>query len=183
MAGSIGNVLNVADALKHVSGEVLRYFILKTQYRSPIDLGVWDWTNPAKPIPDGMVETRTAHEAFVRFGERVQRITGKPFAELAAPTVAEAGRKFTKPAFAEFYQQFRDHMDDDFNTAGVAGVLFDLVRAVNKAADVARLEDPGTSNPTAKAEFVEGATLVKEIANILGLTFTVEAKELGGGDA
>ena len=74
-------------------------------------------------------------------------------------------------------------MDDDFNTAGVAGVLFDLVRAVNRAADASRLEDPATNNPAAKAEFLEGATLVKEISQILGLTFAVETKALGGGDA
>jgi cysteinyl-tRNA synthetase len=182
MAGSLGNVLNVEDALKHMGGDALRYFVLKTQYRSPIDLGMWDWKNPATPVPDGMVETRTAHEAFVRFAERVQRITGKPFAELSAPTAAQADRKFTQAAFAEFYKQFRDFMDDDFNTAGVAGVLFELVRAVNRAADVAKLEDPATSNPAAKAEFLEGATLVKEIAQVLGLTFAAEAKELGGGD-
>jgi cysteinyl-tRNA synthetase len=183
MAGSIGNVLNVEDALKHMGGDALRYFILKTHYRSPIDLGVWDWKNPATPIPDGMVETRTAHEAFVRFAERVQRITGKPFAELSAPTVAQPDRQFTQRAFEEFYRQFRDYMDDDFNTAGVAGVLFDLVRAVNRAADTAKLEDPATNNPAAKAEFLQGAALVKEIAQVLGLTFAAEAKALGGGDA
>jgi cysteinyl-tRNA synthetase len=183
MAGSIGNVLNVEDALKHMPGDALRYFILKTQYRSPINLGMWDWENPATPIPDGMIETRTAHEAFVRFAERVQRITGAPFADLPAPTAVQSDRKFAQPAFSEFYRQFRDYMDDDFNTAGVAGVLFDLVRAVNRAADTARLEDPATNNPPAKAEFLEGATLVKEIAQILGLTFRVEAKALGGGDA
>src|SRR6476659_888119 len=75
MAGSLGNVLNVADALKHMGGDPLRYFILKTQYRSPIDLGMWDWKNPAAPIPEGMVETRTAHEAFVRFVFRVAPAT------------------------------------------------------------------------------------------------------------
>ncbi|HSQ55533.1 MAG TPA: cysteine--tRNA ligase, partial [Gemmata sp.] len=182
MAGSIGNVLNVEDALKHMSGDALRYFILKTHYRSQIDLGMWDWKNPATPIPEGMVETRTAHEAFVRFAERVQRITGKRFAELPAPTSVELGRSLGNPAVSEYYRQFLAYMDDDFNTAGVAGVLFDLVRAVNRAADVAKLEDPATSNAAAKAEFLEGATLVREIAQILGLTFTVEAKELGGGD-
>ena len=183
MAGSIGNVLNVDDALKHMGGDALRYFILKTHYRSPIDLGIWDWKNPATPIPEGMIETRTAHETFVRFAERVQRITAKPFADLPAPTVASLDRRFTQPAFAEFYRQFRDYMDDDFNTAGVAGVLFDLVRAVNRAADAAKLENPATKNAAAANEFLEGATLIKEIAHVLGLTFAVEARALGGGDA
>jgi cysteinyl-tRNA synthetase len=179
MAGSLGNVLNVADALKHVPGEVLRFFMLKTHYRTPIDLGIWDWKNPATPIPEGIVETRNAYQTFIRFAERVQRITGAPFTDLAAPTTLDPHRTFAQPAFAEHYQRFRAYMDEDFNTGGVTGVLFDLVNALNKNADVARLEDPGTNNPAAKAEFVEGATLVKEIAQILGLTFAPETKELG----
>jgi cysteinyl-tRNA synthetase len=182
MAGSIGNVLNVADALKHMPGDALRYFTLKTHYRSPIDLGIWDWNNPATPIPDGMVETRTAHETFLRFAERVERVTGKPFADLPAPTKADPGRKFVRAEFGEFYHRFREHLDDDFNTAGVAGVLFELVRRVGNVAHEAKLEDPTTNNPAAKAEFVEGATLLKEISQVLGLTFTAPAKELGGGD-
>jgi cysteinyl-tRNA synthetase len=182
MAGSLGNVLNVADALKHLGGDALRFFMLKTHYRTPIDLGIWDWKNPATPIPEGMVEARNAYQTFVRFAERVQRITGKPFAELAVPTAAEQGRKFAQPAFAESYQRFRDYMDDDFNTGGATGVLFDLVTSLNKLADSAKLEDPAASDPGAKAEFIEGATLVKEIAQVLGLTFAAEQKELGGGN-
>jgi cysteinyl-tRNA synthetase len=182
MAGSLGNVLNVCDALEHLGGDVLRYFTLKTHYRSAIDLGIWDWHNPATPIPNGMVETRSAYQTFVRFAERVQRITGATFASLVAPTSADPTRKFAHPVFAEHYQRFREYMDDDFNTGGVIGVLFDLVTALNKRADDAKLEDPATNNPAAKAEFVEGATLVKEIAQILGLTFTAEAKTLDGGN-
>jgi cysteinyl-tRNA synthetase len=182
MAGSLGNVLNVADALTHVCGEVLRFFMLKTHYRTPIDLGIWDWKNPNTPIPNGLVETATASQTFFRFADRVQRITGKPFTDLAAPTVADPARKFVQAAFAEHYQRFREHMDDDFNTGGATGVLFDLVSSLNRNADVAKLEDPVTNNAAAKAEFIEGATLVKEIAQILGLTFTAEAKALGGGN-
>jgi cysteinyl-tRNA synthetase len=181
MAGSIGNVLNVADALKHMPGDALRFFMLKTHYRSAIDLGIWDWKNPATPIPEGMVANRKAHETFVRFAERVQRITGTPFRDLKAPTTTDPGRKFAQPAFAEFYQRFREYMDDDFNTGGATGVLFELVTTLNRTADVAKLEDPGTSNPAAKAEFTEGAALVKEIAQVLGLTF--EAPQGALGDA
>jgi cysteinyl-tRNA synthetase len=183
MAGSIGNVLNVSDALEHLSGDALRYFVLKTHYRSQIDLGVWDWTNPATPIPNGMVETRTAFQAFVRFADRVRRITGTAFADLPAPAAAAPARAFAQPAFADHYRRFREYMDDDFNTGGVTGVLFDLVTGLNRSADAARLEDPATTNPAATAEFVEGATLVKEIAQVLGLTFTAEAKTLDGGSA
>jgi len=182
MAGSLGNVLNVVDALKHVPGDALRFFMLKTHYRSPIDLGMWDWKNPATPIPDGLIESRTAHASFVRFTERVQRITGKPFAELKAAITVDPARKFSQPAFAESYREFREYLDDDFNTGGAVGALSTLVTSLNKAADIAKLEDPATSNPAAKAEFIEGATLVKEFAQILGLSFDAPQTSLGGGD-
>jgi cysteinyl-tRNA synthetase len=183
MAGSLGNVLNVHDALRHIPGEVLRFFMLKTHYRTPIDLGIWDWKNPTTPVPEGIVETHHAFQTFVRFAERIQLITKTPFSDLAAPATADPARKFVQPAFAEYSQRFRDYMDDDFNTGGVTGVLFDLVTSLNRNADAARLEDPATNNPAAKAEFIEGATLVKEIAQVLGLTFTPQAKELDGGSA
>jgi cysteinyl-tRNA synthetase len=181
MAGSIGNVLNVDDALKAVSGEVLRFFILNTHYRSPIDLG--DWEPGTGSIPSGLLAAKTAFETFVRFAERVQRVTGASFVQLPSPTTAGAARKFVQPAFAEFHQRFREHMDDDFNTGGATGVLFELVTALNRTADTSRLEDPSTNNPTATAEFAEGAALVKEIAGVLGLTFAAPQTALGGGDA
>ncbi len=181
MAGSIGNVLNVDDALKHMGGDALRYFILKTQYRSPIDLGMWDWKNPATPIPDGMIESRKAYQTFVRFAELVERISGTAFADLAAPTIADDSRSFSLPDFEEAYMEFKNYMDDDFNTGGAVGVLFELVNDVNRIAHEARLEQNTMPSPQ-RAAFLEGATLVKEIAQLLGLTFAVEEKALGGGD-
>lgn len=183
MAGSLGNVLNVVDALKHVPGDALRFFMLKTHYRSPIDLGMWDWKNPATPVPDGLIESQTAHASFVRFTERVQRVTGTPFNELKALTTVDPARKFSQAAFTAAYREFREYLDDDFNTGGAVGALSTLLTSLNKAADGAKLEDPATNNPAAKAEFIEGATLVKEIAQVLGLTFDAPQTALGGGDA
>src|SRR5262249_38829763 len=88
MAGSVGNVINVADALKHMGGEPLRFFTLSTHYRSPIELGEWEVdekTQQRKPLPNGMLSAKAAFDGFVRFAERVQRITGTPFRELRAP--------------------------------------------------------------------------------------------------
>ncbi|AMV30275.1 Cysteine--tRNA ligase [Gemmata sp. SH-PL17] len=229
MAGSLGNVLNVAKAIEHMSGDALRYFMLKTHYRSPIDLGIWDWNNPATPLPEGMVETRTAHETFLRFAESVQRVTGKSFADYPAPTRAEPERKFTYTFFNDLYSRFREHLDNDFNTSGAVGVLFDLVKILNGLCSVIEQGDPSTwkrenltlgmetirrlvgensdtpdaplepsttltpgqafdeeirrGQATAKAQLEEGIPLLKEIAQVLGLTFTAEAKALGGGDA
>src|SRR5215813_14626796 len=72
MAGSVGNVINVADALKRLSGDVLRFFLISTHYRSPIDLG--EFKPGAGELPPGLVNAQKAYEAFLRFFERWQRI-------------------------------------------------------------------------------------------------------------
>jgi cysteinyl-tRNA synthetase len=183
MAGSLGNVLNVSDALRHVSGEVLRFFMLKTHYRTPIDLGIWDWKNPETPIPNGLLEATAAHETFVRFAERVQRITGTAFADIPTSGVMNQEGKWMTPTQGEYYQEFKRHMDDDFNTGGALGVLFELVTSLNRLADNSKLDDPAVDAQGARTKFALGVSLLKELANVLGLTFAVPQSELAGGDA
>jgi cysteinyl-tRNA synthetase len=171
MAGSVGNVWNIADALKHVSGSVIRFFLLSTHYRSPIDLGEWD--PKASPVPPNVENARTAFDTFLRFAERVERISGQTVHSITN----------IKPSvYDEFNNRFLELMNDDFNTGGAVGVLFELVTQLNKAADVAKLEDP-KATADAKAEFLAGVAVVNRIAGILGLSFESEAKVLGGGDA
>src|SRR5262249_40839984 len=138
MAGSIGNVLNVADALKHVPGEVLRFFILQTHYRSPIDVS--DWKPKEQAVPPGLEAAKGAVDTFVRCAERVRRVTGRPLADLAPPGPRDA-RATLSLATADYHSRFREYMDDDFNTGGAVGVLFELVTALNKLADFTKLED------------------------------------------
>ena len=127
--GDLSEVLNVADALKHMGGQPLRFFFLNSHYRSQIDLGIWDWKNPASPIPDGMVASKKAFDTFVRFAERVKRITGKEVAD------ANPFNPDSRPPILDYYTRFRDFMDDDFNTGGAVGVLFELVSKTVPATD------------------------------------------------
>ncbi len=175
MAGSLGNVLNVADALKHIPGGALRLFMLQTHYRSPIDLGIWDWNDKAKPIPDGLVAARAAFETFLRFAERVERVLGEPFAEVHTSLAID-------PKTAAMMKKFETFLDDDFNTGGAVGLLFELVTALNKLADDGKLEDPAFAKPPERAEFAAGVGLVRDITAILGLELSAPKVELGGGD-
>ncbi|HZT82416.1 MAG TPA: cysteine--tRNA ligase [Gemmataceae bacterium] len=181
MAGSVGNVINVADVLRHVSGEVLRFFLISTHYRSPIDLGEWD--REKSPLPPGLVNAQKGYEAFFRFEERYERLTGKSFLSLAAPARANDRRAFRRPEHGEYLARFREYMDDDFNTGGAAAVLFELVTALNRFADVNKLEEPAGRRAEALADFEEGALLLKELGQVLGLFYEAPAqKKLGGDD-
>ena len=186
MAGSVGNVVNVADALKHMSGDAIRFFLLSSHYRSPIDMGDWPVDHVTnehiRPLPNGMLSAKAAHDTFVRFAERVKRVTGTEFASLDVPAQDSGPRPTVSMNQAAFIGRFNHHMDDDFNTGGAVGVLFELVTALNKLADRGRLEDPLTADALAKAEFREGAMLAKELGEILGLTFTVPPPTAIGGD-
>ncbi len=173
MAGSLGNVLNVADALKHLPGGALRLFLLQTHYRSPIDLGIWDWNDKSKPIPDGLVAARSAFEGFQRFAERVERVLGQSFADV--PSAANEKSAALRKKFEQF-------LDDDFNTGGAVGLLFELVTALNKLADDAKLEVPASAKPGERQEFAAGVGLVRTITDILGLELSAPKVELGGGD-
>lgn len=181
MAGSIGNVLNVVDALKHVSGEILRFFILNTHYRSPIDLGEWDPKNPATPIPSGLESARKAFHGFIRFAERFHRITGKSFYSFTAPA-SYSKRTFALPELSQLHERFIEFMDDDVNTGGATAILFELLTTLNKFADNSKLEDAASRKAEDVAAFTEGANLLFEIGSLLGLFFEAPTVATLGGD-
>ena len=75
-------------------------------------------------------------------------------------------------------------MDDDFNTGGAVGVLFELLTPLNRFADDEQAGSRRRPTPTVKAEFMRRrASCCKELASILGLfSATAGSRPLGGGD-
>src|SRR5260370_15414806 len=74
MAGSIGNVINVVDLLKHHQPETVRFLLLATHYRSPIEYS-----------EDRLQEVKRSLDTFYRFFERYERITKESFYAIMAP--------------------------------------------------------------------------------------------------
>ncbi len=60
-------------------------------------------------------------------------------------------------------------MDDDFNTGGAIGELFELAKITNKFCDDADLEGAGKNDAAAVATFTSLLTTLKELSNILGI--------------
>jgi cysteinyl-tRNA synthetase len=162
MAGSVGNVVNVEDLLAKFSPEVVRFFILSTHYRSPINFA--DWYGQLLKVERGL-------EGFHRFFERYQRITGDSFYPLQAPT--RRGELTTTGKFlAEVgghRERFLECMDDDFNTGGAVGVLYELLSLLNRFADAGKLEERQRANPDAVADFQRGVVVFKELSQVFGL--------------
>ncbi len=161
------------DLLARYSPETIRFFLLSTQYRRPIYYS-----------EDRLGEIETSLETFYRFFKRYQRVTGQSFYDLTAPTLRRDGAFVpngdpTLEAVAAQRNRFLEQMDDDFNTGGAMGDLFDLVRTLNKYIDTAKLESDNQRSPEALAVLRQGSTTLKELAGVLGL-FQTEPPEATG---
>jgi cysteinyl-tRNA synthetase len=164
----------LADVIAAQGGERIRFFLLKTHYRSTVLYG-----------DEGLEEAAGNLESFYRFFERFQRITKQRFFNLPAATTRKAGdfEPGSDPllqAVHQFRASFLEKMDDDFNTGGAVADLFDLVRELNRHADQAKLEEIADVRDTRIATFVQATRVLRELSNLLGLFRSTPAKRGGG---
>ena len=159
-----------SEMLQDFTPETIRFFLLATHYRRPIDFS-----------EERIREVATGLATFYRFFKRYGRVAGEEFYAIRPPATRDAG-EFAPgddpllAAVAELRRKFLDAMDDDFNTGGGIGVLFDLLRRLNKFVDDEKLEAPGACTPEKTAALRRGATVLREIGATLGL-FRVPAAE------
>jgi cysteinyl-tRNA synthetase len=113
MSKSLGNFFTVREILENYRPEEVRYFILTSHYRSPLNYDSEHLDN--------------ARAALTRF---YTALRGLPNAESDIGPEFEIG----------YRQRFEQAMNDDFNTPVALSVLFDLVREINsvKQTDTAR---------------------------------------------
>ncbi len=118
MSKSLGNFFTIADVLQHYDGETLRFFMLRTHYRSPF--------NFSEQLLD---ETRTALKRLYTALQAAGNVRALAAIDWAEPRAAA----------------FKAAMDDDFNTPGAMAVLFDLAGSANRGekADAALLKALG----------------------------------------
>ena len=83
---------------------------------------------------------------------------------------------------AEHRNRFLEDMDDDFNTGGGIGTLFDLVRALNKFADDEKLEEPAKRTPEKLDALKRRHGRLRELTAALGLFRKPPEEKSAGGD-
>jgi cysteinyl-tRNA synthetase len=163
------------DILARHQPEAIRFFLLSTHYRRPIDYS-----------EERLKEVATGLESFYRFFKRFERVTGESFYRLPRPVERAAGE--LEPGgqplverVAELRRKFLEAMDDDFNTGGAIGDLFELVRLLNKFIDDEKLEAPGQRAEAKVAALRQGTTVLAEISGTLGL-FRKPVEPAANGD-
>ena len=105
MSKSLGNFFLIRDVLKSFDPEVLRFFMLKAHYRSPINYS------------DAQLEE--ARAGLVRLYTALAQASNIVYVAL------DPNNSWSK--------RFAEAMNDDFNTSDAIAVLFDLASEVNRA--------------------------------------------------
>jgi cysteinyl-tRNA synthetase len=109
MSKSLGNLINMREAIDRYGGDAIRVFVLSSGYRSPLTYS-----------EEAMAAGKTGAERLRNAVETPDTGAGDP---LDAST---------------FRERFIAAMDDDLNTAQAISVLFDLAREINRARDAGR---------------------------------------------
>jgi cysteinyl-tRNA synthetase len=155
----------LADLIRRQGGQRVRFFLLRTHYRSTVLFNEPEIEEAGKGL-----------EAFNRLFKRYTRITGKDFYALKPPSTRTDGEVASAtgadPALQSAVaarEKFLAAMDDDFNTGGAIGELFELAKITNKFCDDADLEGAGKNDTKAIATLSSLLTSIKELANILGI--------------
>jgi cysteinyl-tRNA synthetase len=117
MSKSLGNFFTVREVLSRYQPEVVRFFILRAHYRSPLNYS-------DQHLDD-------AKSALARL-----------YIALKGREIPSTAIDWNGP----YAQRFKDAMDDDFNTPEAVAVLFDLASEANRTGsleDMALLKSMG----------------------------------------
>jgi len=153
MSKSLGNIRPLREVLIENDAQVLRMLMLGTHYRSPLNFS-----------DDSLVDAAAS----------LERVTNCVFNLEDALKRAEgsgaAGKKDERDAdlaarLEGLENAFREHMDDDFNSAAALGVMFDVVREINTY--VAETTSAGV--PESGESLLECKRVLDEMFGALGL--------------
>ncbi|MBI3833216.1 MAG: cysteine--tRNA ligase, partial [Planctomycetes bacterium] len=155
--------MTLHNLLAAQSGELIRFFVLSTHYRRPIEFSDEEIESKKKGL-----------DTFYRLFERIERVCGQSayaaasgFPPLRGGTQGGAesasrdregaglppfqggitgGTSLLASACGEYASMFTQAMDEDFNTAGAIAALFEFATATNRF-----IEESGLDGGTAKA--------------------------------
>ena len=173
--------------------ELIRFFVLSTQYRRPIEYSEEELESKRKGL-----------DTFYRLFERVERVTGvSPYDHVPTLLSAPEPRAKLNPDWSgaradiqseslatacdEQYTRFKQAMDDDFNTAGAIAALFDFAAAINRFIEQEKLETP-PSEPRASARASQQKDTLRTtrkliaISRLIGMFIDPPKKKSTGDD-
>jgi cysteinyl-tRNA synthetase len=148
MSKSLGNFFTVREVLQKVEPESLRYFLLGTHYRNPINFSDFALADAERRV-DYLYETLTKVD---------ERLAG------AAPS---AGDILEAPVVEKVMSDFTEALCDDFNTAGALAALGQAFALMNDLSDPVKIKGKDKAAVTRTLLRLRGE--VSRIGGVLGL--------------
>lgn len=151
MSKSLGNLVAIEDFLAQHEADALRMMVLNSSYRNPLTFN------------DEIIAQ--AERALERLRSAMRPALSE--VETASNEILASLEKQIEAT----RQGFMEAMDDDFNSAGALGQLFDLVRVTNQAHDAG----------AGPASLKKAQDLLRELTGVFGLS--LERKAAKGAEA
>jgi cysteinyl-tRNA synthetase len=153
MSKSLGNMVLIDEFLAEHPGDVMRLLVLNGSYRSPLNYN-----------DEVLAQTEQAYKRL---------LTAKKAADPNAPGIDPARAEALQADAEKTRAQFKEAMDDDFNTSAALAALFELVRAINQA----------RSEGATQAQLAPALQVFDELTGVLGLRLNEAADGKTPADA
>ena len=163
MSKSLGNFFLVRDILAKFPAEVVRFFLLETHYRSPLDFDDQKLKESQKAL-DRIKKTWQLLQEKIHFlGENMA-------------IKQNTGEELLTEKAKECKQEFMLAMNDDFNTAKALGFVFEFCRECNSFANLENL----AAESNALMQLKHATQLLEELMEqVLGVSIAEENKQIG----
>ena len=146
MSKSKNNFFTVKEILEKYDGEVVRFFILQTHYRSPLDFS-----------DERLQEAKTSLGRLQNTQAYVQELADRQGTASTAAALADKAEAFVK--------EFDAAMEDDFNTALAISQLFALSKEIN----IYYQQVTAEGQPFDATNFVRAQKAWELMAGVIGL--------------
>ena len=155
MSKSSGNFFTIRDIVQKYSYDAIRFFILSSHYRSPIDFG----NELLEAADTALGRIRNCVDSLEFVTENRAKISVNFINDDVSSDLE------LEKAIGTAISNFMDSMDDDLNTADAIAAIFDLVRDAN----IAISKDSVSSELLTQAR-----TVIFELSNVLGIKATIQ---------
>ncbi|HPS33308.1 MAG TPA: cysteine--tRNA ligase [Anaerolineaceae bacterium] len=153
MSKSLGNMVLIDEFLAEHPGDVMRLLVLNGSYRSPLTYN-----------DEVLAQTEQAYKRLLSAKKAAD--PDSPGLDPDTAAALEADAEKTR-------KQFREAMDDDFNSSAALAALFELVRAINQA----------RADSASQAQLAPAVRVFEELTGVLGLQLNEEAGASTKADA
>ena len=157
MSKSKGNFFTLRDILKDYDGNMIRFFMLSSHYRKPIDFS-----------DEELEMAKTAIERIENTILRAEEVLK------SNPTDSTENLQEISEFLETSKKKFEDGMDDDFNTAIAIGTVFEMVKEINRFIDLTQKSKEGLQVLRNSVEFIK-----QIVIDVLGIKLNLEMKVEG----